>query len=277
MGGRGSSYSRSTNTLNRMGYGSPPVAAPQLQMQPTPAQPQPPQPPVAQQPPSPQNTPATPNALDALSNMTDDQLAALMVASRRADMPNHLNDVADATQRFVFQAGLNEKPTVLDDASFAQFMQTNNIPQSQIMSRTVGGAVYSVNGTNYKMQPQQVVDMMKYSALNYVGGKQGGMVHGAGTYFDMNGGSRTGYGSGNTVTALAVLNPATAKVIDHSALNSRVSSFARSHPKFAAAVGAYNSHNMSIYALAMGYNVIRYGSYNNVIDRSALVYRQSNL
>ena len=60
------------------------------------------------------------------------------------------------------------------------------------------------------------------------------------------------------------------------------SSFARSHPKFAKAVGPYNTsysggkNNMAIYALAMGYNVITadYGGYTNVIDRSALVYRK---
>ena len=46
-----------------------------------------------------------------------------------------------------------------------------------------------------------------------------------------------------------------------------------------AAVGRrVTSDNISIYALAMGYNVIRsdYNNYHNVIDRSALVYRQSN-
>lgn len=41
----------------------------------------------------------------------------------------------------------------------------------------------------------------------------------------------------------------------------------------------FHNNNMSIYALAMGYNVIKDSSsgYHNVIDRSALVYKRSNM
>ena len=124
-------------------------------------------------------------------------------------------------------------------------------------------------------------DMMKYSRLNYIGGKVNGQAYGAGTYFDRNGGVNTGYGS---TTVVAVLNPKTAKTIDVTTLRSRARAFAASHPKFARAAGAFNTrfnnNNMSIYALAMGYNVITDSktnpSYHNVIDRSALVYRKSD-
>ena len=65
-----------------------------------------------------------------------------------------------------------------------------------------------------------------------------------------------------------------------SKLRTLAAAFDRSHPKFARATGGYSTcfrnNNMSIYALAMGYNVIKdaTGSYHNVIDRKALVYKK---
>ena len=168
-------------------------------------------------------------------------------------------------------------------SDFSQYMKDNNIPSNQIISRSVSPITYRNNdGTTVKMSANDVIDMMKYSRLNYIGGKVNGQAYGAGTYFAMNGGSNTGYGG---TTATAVLNPATAKVITDRQLATRARAFAQSHPQFAKAVGAYNTsfynNNMSIYALAMGYNVIAdaYGgsnTYYNVIDRSALVYKKSN-
>ena len=228
-------------------------------------------------------TPVVQNAVGVLSSMSDDQLAQLMQQSKSVDMPNHLNDAVDATQKFVYKAGLNEQPQVLDDAAFQQYLQDNHIPQSDVLARSVGGANYTVNGVTMRLTPQQVVDMMKYSALNYVGGKHGGQVYGAGTYFDRNGGNNTGYARG--ATAVAVLNPATAKVIDKATLQSQIPQFIQSHPKFARAVGGssgsrVSSDVLSIYALAMGYNVITDSRtnprYHNVIDRAALVFRKSN-
>lgn len=236
--------------------------------------------PVSQQAPTAQNTPVTAAAITALSQMTDAQLAQLVRQSKSIDMPNVLKDVADQTQAFVFAAGLNEMPTVLDDADFAQFMQDNNISNSQILSRSVNPITYTnANGSSITMKASDVIDMLKYSRLNYIGGKVGGQAYGAGTYFDQTGGSSTGYGK---ATAIAVLNPKTAKVITDSQLSTKARAFAQSHPQFAKAAGAYDTsfhnNNMSIYALAMGYNVIKEstGGYHNVIDRSALVYRKSN-
>ena len=95
----------------------------------------------------------------------------------------------------------------------------------------------------------------------------------------MNGGRSAGYASG--ATALAVLNPQAARCIDKGSLQSMAASFASSHPKFAKQVGRISNSTLSIYALAMGYNVITDSktnpSYHNVIDRKAIVYRKSNL
>lgn len=233
----------------------------------------------ANQTPDPQNTPVQPGALTALSQMTDDQLAQLVNASKNVIMPNHLSDVDDPTQKFVYQAGLNELPQVLDAAAFNQFLAANHIRQSDLMARSVDAISFKAMGTNFTYTAQQVADMMMYSRYNYIGGKVGGQKIGAGTYFAQNGGYSTGYGKHTTVAAL---NPTTARVISSSQLQRAAQSFARSHPKFARAVGGYvdgykqwTGNNMSIWALAMGYNVISDGSgYYNVIDRSALVYRK---
>lgn len=266
MGGRGSN-----SKIQRR------IPTPTLIPQPTPPQVNQP---ITQQPPTDQNTPVQPAAVTNLSQMTDAQLAQLAQQAKTIDMPNFLNDVADQTQRFVFAAGINEKPTVLEDSDFDQYLIDNNIPRSQILARSVSPITYRNNdGTTVKMSADDVIDMMKYSRLNYIGGKVNGQAYGAGTYFDMTGGRNTGYGG---TTATAVLNPNTARIITDRQLASQARAFAQSHPQFARAVGAYDTsfhnNNMSIYALALGYNVIKDSTsgYHNVIDRSALVYKKSN-
>lgn len=233
--------------------------------------------PIVQQPPTPQNTPVRANALNAISQMDDSQLAALMTRARAADLPNQLNDASDITQKFVFASGLNEKPAVLDDAAFKQYMKDNNLTSNDLIARSVNGFSYTnASGTLIKMSGSDVADMMMYSRLNYIGGKHGGQALGAGTYFDHTNGKATGYG-GHTVTA--VLNPKTARVIDYGQLGAKARAFDAAHPKFAKTTGGYNTafsggrNNMAIYALAMGYNCISAGNgYVNVIDRAALVY-----
>lgn len=232
-------------------------------------QPQPPQPPQNLTPGSDlQSVAQASRTLAQIASMTDDQLAQTVIDSRTVDMPNFLNDVPDQTQKFVYQVGLNGAPTVLDQQQFDKFMKDNNIDQKQVMARSVR--------PNAPYTAQHIVDMFKYSELTYIGGKQGGQASGAGTYFDMNGGRNTGYGTGATM--VAVYNPATARVIDYHVLQNRAATFAQSHPKFARAVGRFTSGpngNASIYALAMGYNAISGGpvraSYQNIIDRSAVV------
>lgn len=241
-----------------------------------PGQPIPQQPQLTQQQPQPDLTPnsdlqtaAQASAtLAQIAAMTDDQLAQAVIDSRSVDMPNFLNDVPDQTQKFVYQVGLNGAPQVMDQQQLTQFMQQNNIPNSQIMARSVN--------PNGPLTAQQIADTFKYSELNYVGGKLGGQMSGAGTYFDMNGGRSTGYGSGATIKA--IYNPATARVIDYYTLKSKAATFARTHPKFARAVGSFTNgknSNASIYALAMGYNAISGGpvssSYQNIIDRGAVI------
>lgn len=246
---------------------------------------------IPNQVPTQQNTPVQPQAVITLQAMDDDALAQLAKISKTVSMPNFLADADDPTQKFVFAAGLNEKPMVLDDNAFYQYMKDNNISNNQILARNVTGFTYTNQGNNdVTLTADQITDMMKYSRLNYIGGKHGGQAYGAGAYFDMNGGKSTGYagasgGKLGKATTIAVLNPKTTRAIDLNNLEIKARTFAANHPKFAAQVGQPTSYgrgnNISIYALAMGYNVItdsaNYPSYHNVIDRSALVYRKSNL
>lgn len=260
MGGRGSN-----SKLQAMPTGR--IVNPPLQ-----------QPTVAQQPPSVDNTFVAPGGVTALTQMTDAQLAQLVMDSRYADMPNFLADASDATQRFVYTAGLNAKPITLDDTAFAQWCKDNGITTADLLSRDVNPITYTNPiGTRVTLTGQQVVDVLRDSVFNYIGGKHGGQAYGAGTYFDHTNGKRTGYGRGaGFVTTVAALNPQTAHPIRDTALAQKARAFAQSHPQFVRAVGSYSNSTMSIYALAMGYNVItESGGYTNVIDRSALVYRKS--
>ena len=232
--------------------------------------------PIQNQVPDDNNTPVTPDPMGQLQGMSDAQLAQLYTQSQNSKMPNHLNDVDDKTQKFIFTVGMNDKPLVLDQAAFRQFMQDNNIPQAQVLSRSInGGQLKTSAGGKSNLTPQDIADMLKYSRLNYIGGKIGGQAYGAGTYLDMNGGRNTGYENGATLTG--VLNPNTAKVVTDSMLAQLARAFDRTHPQFARATGGYSTsfhnNNMSIYATVLGYNVIKdsTGSYHNVIDRKALV------
>lgn len=236
-----------------------------------------------QQAPQPQNVAPTPtrSALDTLQSMSDDELAAIAQKSKTISMPNQLSDIDDITQKFVYAANINEKPEVLDSADFDAFMRQNNLTDSDLLSRSINDIQYTnKSGTKVPMKAQYIADMLMYSRYNYIGGKQGGQALGAGTYFGHRNGQPTGYGS---KTIVGVLNPSKARVITPGELQTKAVRFAQTHPKFARAVGAFNTdfiggkNNMAIYALAMGYNVIWDSGgrgRTNVIDRSALVYRK---
>ena len=219
------------------------------------------------------------NTADMFNGMTDDQLTKAVNSSRNVDMPNHIADVSDATQKFTYANGLNAKPTVLSDTDFDNFLKQNNISDSQILIREVDGISFNSGGIQYRYTANDITDMFKTSDINYIGGKHGGQAYGAGTYFGMEGRyGRTGYASGATM--MAVLNPKTAKVISSNRIDSAWANFTANKPKLSG-----TSPARSVKALLMGYNVITsasgnssksHGDYYNVIDRSAVVVRANN-
>lgn len=243
---------------------------------------------VANQAPTPQNTPVGTDATANFANMDDASRAALINAAKKAILPNQLADGKDLTQQVVFQAGINEKPMVLDRNAFDQFVKDNNL-QNNILSRAVRSNSYTnALGRKVQLQVSDISDMLKYSRVNYIGGKFGGTAYGSGTYFAQTGGIGKGTGYSGTVLN-AVLNPNTARIITENQLYRDAKTWAQSNPLSAKALGgSINSGNSSAYALAMGYNVVtsnynqsypspsqvRSGDYVVVIDRKALVWLQ---
>lgn len=290
MGGRGSSSSGGgggisitrqniRNMIQKMsaqGFSNQQILTTAQQMATGNPQPQPPQPPQQQIADQTTQSPYLVHTPQTLSQLSDDQLAQLVTQSKTASIPNHLNDAPDATQKFMFAAGMHSKPQVLDKAAFQQYMKDNNIPQSKILSRSTGGANYSVGGVNVNLSADQTKQLLLDGVYTYVGGKHGGNVYGSGTYFDVTGaiGKGTGYVSGKNSTVINAVLSKTANPIDKRTLtNVKIPAFQKSHPKFAKAVGHVNNDNIAIYALAMGHDVItsNINNYHNIIDRSAMV------
>ena len=212
--------------------------------------------------------------LKQLASMDDQSVLSLLQGARGIDMPNHLKDAPSFSQEFVYAIGLNAQPNVVDAAGFNKFMSDNNIPRSQILSRMTGGGTYKTTaGTSRKLSADQVVQMWATDPYNYIGGKHGGQVYGAGAYFDMNGGRNTGYGGANASQIKAALNPNVARPISRSALQTKFNTWARSHPQSAQMINRLPSGDrLTLQALVTGYNVITdgYNSYHNIIDRSAV-------
>lgn len=215
--------------------------------------------------------------VSAFKQMSDDQLAQMIKQSQGVDLPNQLNDVHNEMQKFTYYAGLNTKPTVLDDSSFNQYLKDNGISRSDIMARDVNAGTYRLpSGSSVPLSSRQIADMYMYSDSHYVGGKQGGSVHGYGGYFAVTGGGSTGYGGSRSTTIQAVLSK-NAKVINEGSIYSKWASFANTHPKADSAMRSIrdSSSRQNMQAILMGYNVVKCsGSYRVVLDRSALVFHE---
>ena len=226
-----------------------------------------------------------PTTQQQLAQMNDAQVTQILKAANRIDMPNHLTDRDDPTQKLIYTIGLNTPPQTMNAKDFSKFMRDNNISSSEIMSREVGGGQYrTTSGAMRHLTPQQVAQMWISDPYNYIGGKHGGQALGAGAYFDMNGGRSTGYSPGG-VRITAILNPNTARVIDASTLRAKAIQWAQTHPQADKMIrrmangskSTFGRKELSLYATVLGYNVIKGGGsrgYHNVIDRSAVIVRQ---
>lgn len=195
--------------------------------------------------------------------MTADEFDAYVKKTQKIDMPNFMQD-AD-TQRFIYAMGLNKTPEIVDSASFNKISGTT-------FYRTVNqfyDSTYDVG-----MTAPQIMNQMMKGTLSRIGAG----TYGDGYYFadSQSGSSSYGRTSGNVKATAQVrmkLN-ANAKVIDYSTLRSMYnrSSNKKTIDKMTDMYIRYKGGNGSItvYALKKGYNVIRNGSYINVIDRSAM-------
>ena len=200
--------------------------------------------------------------------MNDKDLHDLLLAITKQDLPDYL--MPNQQQRFVYALGINGKPIVEDDATFA----ANSKGQKVIYN-----AQNSVNLTGYTLDADDIHDFLKYGDDTL---QQNG-VYGNGIYFSD---SRTGSAGYGKRQSKARFNPATAKIVTISQLKSEYDAWKKTHPLSQKALGytkannsGYGTNTYSQFALLKGYNVIaapQFGeTYYSVLDRSALIYSKS--
>ena len=206
---------------------------------------------------------------DNFMAMTDDEKADFIDASIKQGVPAHLaqNDF----QRFVYNSGMNEKPDVVDDASLDKMKGTE-------IFRTVNNVYDSKNDISYSAD--QIAKQVMAGRTTRVS-DNGGSVYGRGIYFANNYSDSAGYGNttGNvkkTAVIRGKLNN-NAKVIDYYKASSGVAKEISSKSKLGKTLKKCDHDSqVSIYAMAKGYNVISNGrSYLNVLNRNAITMSSS--
>lgn len=206
---------------------------------------------------------------DKFMAMSDDEKADFIDANIKQGVPAHLaqNDF----QRFVYNSGLNEKPDVVDDATLDKMTGTE-------IFRTVNNVYDRNNDISYNAD--QIAKQVTSGRVTRVS-DNGGSVYGRGIYFASNYGDSAGYGNttGNvkkTAVIRGKLNN-NAKIIDYYKASSGVSKEISSKSKLGKALKKCDHDSqVSIYAMAKGYNVISNGrSYLNVLNRNAITMSSS--
>ena len=202
---------------------------------------------------------------DVFMKMSDEEKGKFISESVNKGMnrlPERLQVGGESrTQQLVYDLGLNDKPTVMSKVEFNKYMQDNNLTTDDLLTRSFDDA-------------NAMKDWMNADE-NYISGRFGGSDMGAGQYFAKTGGENSGYGN-HSVNAL--LNPEKVKAVNFYALLNKFNSLSPEekkpyiNPKYADLFGdGMASPDVSVYALSLGYNVITYGDYYNIIDRSAVI------
>lgn len=201
---------------------------------------------------------------DAFMAMSDDDKADYISSTIKQGVPDHLAD--NSLQRFIYNSGLNEKPTIVDDATLDTMTGTE-------IFRTVNN-VYNKNKDLGYTAPQIAKQVMggRYTRVS----EDGGSVYGRGIYFAENYGSSVGYGNKtgdvkSTAVMRAKLNN-NAKVINSYTADSLASKEISSGSKLGKALKSCDSDSRaSIYAMSKGYNVMSNGhGYIVVLNRNAI-------
>ena len=196
--------------------------------------------------------------------MSDDDKADFIQANLKQGVPAHLaqNDF----QKFIYNSGLNDKPSVVSDATLDSMTGTE-------IFRTVNSVYDSKNDISYNAD--QIAKQVMAGRVTRVS-DNGGSVYGRGIYFADGYSSSTGYGnqSGNvkkTAVMRGKLN-SNAKVVNYYTASQGVSKEISSGSKLGKVLRkADTDSRVSIYAMAKGYNVISSGhGYLNVLNRGAI-------
>lgn len=254
-------------------------------------------PPIIQPTPPPQNQPAMPLQISAqqmwqdakqngtidltdqgltlqqLQQMDDKDLHDVLLAITKQELPDYL--MMNNQQRFVYALGINGKPAIEDDATFAKNAKGQTIIYNAQSTANIGGGL---NGGGFTLTADDIHDFIKNGDDTL---QQNG-VHGNGLYFTSNQRASAGYGSRQSA---ARLNPATARVVTENQLRKEYDSWVKTHPLSRKALGytsrngnGYGSNSYSQFAMLRGYNVIhstQHGGTYTVLDRTALIYSKS--
>lgn len=209
-------------------------------------------------------------------SMGDRQLGNFLVQKNNVDVST-LNRWSD-TQKTVTHLGMNDKPIVLDNASWDASASKNALDGVYLWRGVTGNS--SLN-----MTARDVIDQLKFGDKTFIGDG----IHGDGIYLTTKFGYAQSYSDGSDGSiAKAYIDKSKAKVITEGALRTMHSNESGS--------AAYL--DLSSYALYKGYNVIhvpggnsagKYGAVNNqysykkggqdfynVLDRSVLVIRDTS-
>lgn len=204
---------------------------------------------------------------DSFMAMTDDQKADTIDAMANQPAPAFLSDTA--MQRFTYNLGLNDKPTLVDD----DVLDTMNGTE---LFRTVNAGKDPVARVKYDAD-EIATQVQRGRVTRY--SDNGGSVYGRGLYFADNYGDSKVYGNttGNiksTAMIRAKLN-SNAKTISYNSARNGLSREISSGSKLGKSLAKINRRDsdsaVSIYALSKGYNVITSGhSYFNILNRNAV-------
>ena len=204
---------------------------------------------------------------DSFMAMTDDQKADTIDAMASQPAPAFLSDTA--MQRFTYNLGLNDKPTLVDDSVLDTMNGTELFRTVNAGKDPVARVKYDADEIATQVQRGRVT---RYS-------DNGGSVYGRGLYFADDYYSSKVYGNetGNiksTAMIRAKLN-SNAKTIDYNQARRGLSREMSSGSKLGKSLSKISRRDsesaVSIYALSKGYNVITSGhGYFNILNRNAV-------
>ena len=228
-----------------------------------------------------QRAPAASTAMVNLSQMqalaqktgaaADAQLAQMIAEATSRKVKVYPDQQNTDTQRFVNATGLADKKPVVVNSQRA-------LLNAQFTGDTVGEVIYHTDA------PAPGVSDAKTFGDQYQKGRAylSSGVYGDGTYFSNSSDGSWSYGYGNGYQIMGMLN-SNARVINRSALRTKIKAFKRSHPQAAKVIRGMSTGYggtdglETIYAVLFGYNVVRIPSctyrpgehYYSVVDRSA--------
>lgn len=205
---------------------------------------------------------------DSFMAMTDDQKADTIETMANQPAPAFLSDTA--MQRFTYNLGLNDKPTLVDDTTLDSMHGTELFRTVNAGKDPVARVKYDADEIATQVQRGRVT---RYS-------DNGGSAYGRGLYF-ANSYSESAQYYGNKsgdIKATAVMRcklNSNAKAIDYYTAKSNLSTEIASGSKLGKTLRKINSRDsqsaVSIYAMCKGYNVITSGhGYFNILNRNAV-------